>query len=124
MKTKNEQTGICNCGCGGITYPAKQTDKRSGLVKGELTKYLPGHRKSSIKYKSKGPNPSGLCMCGCGQKTRLARKTNNKSGLVAGKPCKYLPGHQTRFEDTPLSKICSVSLIVLKSLVIILQPLF
>lgn len=40
--------GVCDCGCGGITPPAKKTDGRRGLVKGEPIHFLPGHQQKLI----------------------------------------------------------------------------
>lgn len=41
----------CLCGCGEKTPPAKATDHRSGLVKGEPVRYLQGH-----KSRNQGPD--------------------------------------------------------------------
>jgi HNH endonuclease len=35
---------ICACGCGRATRPATQTDRRKGLIKGQPTRCLTGHR--------------------------------------------------------------------------------
>ena len=35
--------GYCQCGCGGKTKIAKQTDTKRGLIKGKPFRYLPGH---------------------------------------------------------------------------------
>ena len=37
-------TGVCECGCGGRTAPAKYTDRRDGTVKGEPLRFLSGHQ--------------------------------------------------------------------------------
>src|ERR1051326_5302461 len=37
-------TGLCMCGCGQPTPPAKKTDRRKGLKKGEPVRYLVGHQ--------------------------------------------------------------------------------
>lgn len=34
---------LCACGCGVPTPPARYTDRRSGLVKGQPTRYIKGH---------------------------------------------------------------------------------
>lgn len=36
--------GLCKCGCGGATPPAKATNSHRGLVKGEPVNYLTGHQ--------------------------------------------------------------------------------
>lgn len=35
--------GLCGCGCGTVTPPARQTDTKRGLVKGEPTRFIRGH---------------------------------------------------------------------------------
>lgn len=34
---------LCACGCGQVTNPAKQTDRKMGYVKGEPMRFLQGH---------------------------------------------------------------------------------
>lgn len=36
--------GLCQCGCGEPTTPARHTDNRRGLVKGQPQFYLPNHQ--------------------------------------------------------------------------------
>lgn len=37
--------GLCQCGCGEATQPARQTDRSRGIVKGEPRRFLPGHNR-------------------------------------------------------------------------------
>lgn len=39
----NPNAPYCMCGCGEITYRAAQNDSRRGTVKGEHSRYFPGH---------------------------------------------------------------------------------
>ena len=40
------KSGLCKCGCGGITNKAPQTERKRGYVKGEHVGYINGH----VKY--------------------------------------------------------------------------
>lgn len=51
--------GVCKCGCGGTTTPAKKTDARRGLVKGEPIHFLPGHQQKLI-HQSDIPQKDGI----------------------------------------------------------------
>jgi hypothetical protein len=39
-------SGLCHCGCGGLTPLATRTNARTGLVKGQPTRWLRGHRRA------------------------------------------------------------------------------
>ena len=44
-------SGLCECGCGGTTQPAKTTSRVQGRVQGEPLRFLPGHqRKHRHRY--------------------------------------------------------------------------
>lgn len=49
-ETTDTPYGVCWCGCGEYTAPAKQNDARLGYVKGEPTRYRRGH----VTYESRG----------------------------------------------------------------------
>ncbi len=36
--------GLCQCGCGGLTKPYPRTTNSKGRIKGQLARYLPGHK--------------------------------------------------------------------------------
>src|SRR5438128_1749886 len=36
--------GVCHCGCGGSTTPARQSDRRLNLVNGEPQRFVDGHQ--------------------------------------------------------------------------------
>lgn len=42
-------SGLCQCGCGGRTRPAKQSDSARRYVKGEPYRFLPGHNQKLHK---------------------------------------------------------------------------
>lgn len=100
--TPSEETteipyGYCQCGCGEKTNIIKASCKSKGKIRGEPSRYLPGHH---TRMSGPGPNPSGLCMCGCGQKTPPARQSVRKTGLIIGKPCRVVPGHRPKRRAT------------------------
>lgn len=37
------QRGLCECGCGGVTRPARQNDSKYGHVKGVPVRFIQGH---------------------------------------------------------------------------------
>lgn len=97
--TPPNPSGLCWCGCLGVTELAKSTDVQRALIMGEHRRYVAGHRnrgstRTARRFREPGPNPNGLCMCGCEQKTRPARRTNPARGDVAGTPQRYVRGHQ------------------------------
>lgn len=88
--------GECQCGCGEKTSIATCNDPRTGIAKGEPSRYIRGH--SAIGYlPDRGdPNPSGLCHCGCGQITPLAKWNHSRTGVVKGKHLRYMYGHERK----------------------------
>jgi len=84
--------GYCQCGCGKKTAIATGTDTKKGRIKGQPSRYLPGHNKDK-HLQINNPNPSGLCMCGCGQKTPIADRNRKWLGWVKGQPIKYIDSH-------------------------------
>lgn len=44
MRDSTIPRGLCQCGCGATTGPAKKTDRRKGHVKGEPVSYVAGHQ--------------------------------------------------------------------------------
>lgn len=54
--------GLCECGCGGKTIAAKQTDRRSGCVKGTPKRFIHGHHIKGVNnplWKDGRSNSSG-----------------------------------------------------------------
>ncbi len=48
---KMNKEKLCQCGCGKCVLPASKTNKKRGLIKGQLANYLKGH---SSRFKKKG----------------------------------------------------------------------
>ena len=94
--------GLCWCGCGEKTTPAKGTDARHGYVQGEPKRYVIGHRSRGIRrdftearaehrrdWEHDHPDvPYGYCVSGCGEKTALSPQSDKRRGLVNGAPYK------------------------------------
>lgn len=59
----NERDGYCYCGCGEKTPNAKETNSRTGAVKGQPTKYIPGHNPRGAMH---GGWKGGESLCGDG----------------------------------------------------------
>ncbi len=89
---KDIPSGYCQCGCGRRTPIVASTDKQRGRIRGEPSRFLPGHNKQKPILHD-DPNPSGYCKCGCGQKTRIAERTRRLLGWVKGKHLPYIVGH-------------------------------
>ncbi len=54
--------GLCECGCSGKTVVAKQTDRRSGYIKGESKRFIHGHHIKGVNnplWKGGRSNSSG-----------------------------------------------------------------
>lgn len=104
--------GRCWCGCGVATSLARQSSSRRGWLKGELTRYLPGHEQRLRAKTRRGdvpePNPSGVCQCGCGDETPVYQRTNEAQGQVAGQRARYAYGHgpQTKLSAGAKTRIC------------------
>ncbi len=47
-------TGLCQCGCGAPTKPAKQSDTRRGLIKGQPARFVRGHYARTQPRKHRG----------------------------------------------------------------------
>ncbi len=86
-------SGLCMCGCGGVTPVADRTSKKLGHLKDEHVMHIYGHH---CGPPMEPPNPSGLCMCGCGGKTPLARQSNRAKGTVKGYPTQFIHNHHMR----------------------------
>jgi transposase len=95
-------SGYCLCGCGKRTPLAKTTNANSQTVKGEHTRYFPGHKGPRKRRVLPSPNPSGLCFCGCGQKTPRATRTRAYQGYVEGEHVQYARGHSSRCQGSPV----------------------
>lgn len=85
---------LCECGCGKPTLPAKDTNKKLGLIKGQPTRCLRGHNRK--KYTIPVIFEPKLCECGCGRETNIAKYSLKKRNQVKGKPVKYIKGHSGR----------------------------
>src|ERR1019366_2171103 len=100
------EIGYCQCGCGGKTRIAKQTDARDGYVKGQSVRFIRGHnqRKPGINYEVLPPTKPHICECGCGRATKIATKTNSRYGIIKGQPLRFVNGHNMKthgLTDTP-----------------------
>ena len=51
MTTKGYPVGLCQCGCGGKTKPARQNDSAKGYVKGEPMRFVHGHKSPRTPYR-------------------------------------------------------------------------
>ena len=86
-------SGLCWCGCGGITQRAKRSHAKNSYVAGEYMRYIKGHTSQPKLRNRIPPNPSGLCECGCGRTTEIASGNETRSGNVAGEHKRYIHGH-------------------------------
>lgn len=87
---------LCECGCGQPAPPAKCTDRRAGLIKGQPVRFIPGHRVGHRVKRSPDPNPSGLCQCGCGARTRIIATSDWSRGREVGHHYRFVRGHGSR----------------------------
>lgn len=114
------EDGFCHCGCLQKTPLAKKT--RRGLIKGQPTKWLQGHknRKEAIEKRKEAEKDLLLdknrpfCACGCGLLVNKAKATNKKRGIKKGDYYRYLEGHKEKNMDKRIDRIsdatgCSVS---------------
>lgn len=93
-------SGLCMCGCGGLTPIAPVNSTKKGYVKGAPIRYIKGHNAPRGRLpKMPAPNPSGLCMCGCGTPTNRA-KCNSRSGNVTGEYRRFAKHHGRRSAAT------------------------
>lgn len=88
-------SGLCECGCGQPTKPARNTQASRGIVRGQPQRFIYGHqrRKTDSTLTFVPANPAGLCLCGCGERTPLAKQSDHRKGWTKGEPVKYAPGH-------------------------------
>lgn len=84
-------SGLCQCGCGGITAKATANLASRGYRKGEHVQWLRGHAVTATE----SLNPSGRCQCGCGWPTSIAPRTDRRKGRIKGKPMRFVPGHSS-----------------------------
>lgn len=107
--------GLCECGCGQKTMPARQTAVSKGWIKGEPVRYVCGHaggsknkrrgghlrRELAVEHKRlwmlEAPEvPYGMCQCGCGATTPVSNRTRAATRRVRGEPVRYVNGHGRR----------------------------
>ena len=86
---------LCECGCGGRTNQATQTNTAIGHVKGRQVRFIAGHNFISKKPICK---VVFLCECGCFQPTKLAKQNDRRSKTVKGIGYKFKQGHNRKHE--------------------------
>lgn len=96
MKTSK----LCECGCGQVTGLARQTDKRSGTVKGEPLRFISRHTSRSIGVHFGIRYVQQPCKCGCDGLAPLHTQT--------GWSRQYVPGHQNRKPPVDTARSCAV----------------
>lgn len=95
--------GLCQCGCGQPTPLAKQSSARRGLVKGQPTRYRPGHNGRRFLPAT---TETRLCQCGCGETTPIADRSDARWGRVKGQPLRFITGHNARVGRKPDRPTC------------------
>lgn len=90
-------SGICMCGCGGVTSIAKRTTEYS--VKGEPQRFINGHRLFKPTWNiEEGANSSGFCQCGCGELAPIATRNDTNDHKIKGKPLNFISGHNLKLQ--------------------------
>lgn len=84
---------LCECGCGLAAPVATMTDRRSGVVKGQPTRYIRGHNPTGRPQARPVPTSTKLCECGCGQPAPVAKRNDRRLGVVRGQPRRFIRGH-------------------------------
>jgi hypothetical protein len=70
------------------------TDRRSGVVKGQPTRYIRGHNPTGRPQARPAPPTSTKpCECGCGQPAPVAKRNDRRLGVVRGQPRRFIRGH-------------------------------
>lgn len=91
------RTGLCECGCGGVTALATFNYAAKGKYKGYPARFISGHQKRGERVV---PVPedvkarTGVCECGCGGTTEIAPITRVALNNYAGHPYRFIRGHQ------------------------------
>lgn len=79
-------SGLCRCGCGGLTSKAQQSNRRDGHLKGEPLAYLRGHHlkhRQALGGESPGPAVSSLPLGSKPGGKPVLRLTDEERGDVA-----------------------------------------
>lgn len=89
MKTNEEVKaeipyGYCHCGCGEKTTQYKQSDPRTGAIKGDFRKWANGHSQKGLKKKETSK------FCKRGHKRTAENTTIDKLGYPTCKLCKTI----------------------------------
>lgn len=97
---------LCGCGCNQPSGVYSYSDSRTGVMKGQPRRFLPGHNSSGVKKeeaKAREQRPH-LCLCGCQRPSGFYLKTSRANGQIKGAPRRFLPGHSLHAPQKPKSK--------------------
>ena len=97
----SQEVRLCECGCGQPTTPAKHTDRRLGIVRGQPNQFIKGHASTrEVAQRFAWPPdrevPPGvkLCECGCGLPAPISPSNDPRRGYVKGEARRFIQGHR------------------------------
>lgn len=90
---------VCACGCGKPSGVYRRTDRRTGAVKGQPRRFLPGHSPRPTPDEPADVPAAAFCRCGCGQPSGFYKRTDRRAGRIKGHPRRFLPNHSQRAPD-------------------------